>query len=93
MILSIDASNATGRTVFNLIKNTKSDDYPDGNAGNAWTALEKKIEPKTAPLKAKLHLAFNGAVLWFKLLLQGRPGSMRWKFQRIPLRIWEFMDQ
>ena len=61
MILSIDASNATGRTVFNLIKNTKSDDYPDGNASNAWKALEKKFEPKTAPSKAKLHRLFYKA--------------------------------
>ena len=37
----------------NLIKNTKSDDYPDDNAGNVWKALEKKFEPKTAPSKAK----------------------------------------
>jgi len=58
LILSIDATKATGRSVFNLIKNTKSDDYPDGNAGNAWTALEKKFEPKTAPSQAKLHRLF-----------------------------------
>ena len=61
LILSIDATKATGRSVFNLIKNTKSDDYPDGNAGNAWTALEKKFEPKTAPSQAKLHRLFYKA--------------------------------
>ena len=61
LILSIDATKATGRTAFNLIKNIKSDDYPDGHAGNAWTALEKKFEPKTAPSKAKLHRLFYKA--------------------------------
>jgi len=61
LILSIDATKPTGRTVFNLIRNTKSDDYPDGNAANAWTALEKKFEPKTAPSKAKLHRLFYKA--------------------------------
>jgi len=61
LILSIDPTKATGRTVFNLIKNTKSDDYPDGHTGNAWTALEKKFEPKTAPSKAKFHRLFYKA--------------------------------
>ena len=35
LILSIDATKSSGQTVLNLIKNTKSDDYPDGHAGNA----------------------------------------------------------
>jgi len=61
LILSIDATQATGRTVFNLIKNTKSDDHPDGHAGFALTALEKKFEPKTAPSKAKLQRLFYEA--------------------------------
>ena len=47
--------------MFNLIKNTKSDDYPDGHAGNAWTALEKNFEPKTAPSKPTLYRLFYKA--------------------------------
>ena len=34
LILSIDATKATGRPVINLIKNTKSDDYSDGHDDN-----------------------------------------------------------
>ncbi len=63
LILSIDTSKAPGRAVFNLIKNTKSNDYPDGYAGAAWEALEKKFDPTTAPSKAKLHRLFFKAKL------------------------------
>ena len=63
LILSIDTTKATGRTVFNLIKNTKSADHPDGHAGNAWAALERKFNPTTAPSKAKLHAMFYKARL------------------------------
>ena len=66
LILSIDASNGTSRTVFNLVKNSKSTEYPDGHAGLAWESLEKKFEPKTAPSKAKLHSMFYSAKMNMK---------------------------
>ena len=61
LILSINATTATGRNVFNLIKKTKSIDCPDGHSGKAQEALEKKFEPKTVPSKTKLHMLFRGA--------------------------------
>ena len=46
-----------------MVKNTTSTEYLDGHVGKAWEALEKKFEPKTAPLKAKLHRQFYKATM------------------------------
>ena len=63
LILSIDAEKAAGKVVFNIVKGTKSEDYPDGHANMAWERLKKKFAPTTAPNRSKLHKLFYGAKL------------------------------
>ena len=63
LILSIQCESGAGRVVFNLIKNSKSDDYPDGHASTAWASLERKFNPKTTNSRTKLHRLFYKAQL------------------------------
>ena len=63
LTLSIDCSKAQGRVVFNLVRASKSEDYPDGHAATAWKNLERKFQPKTTPSITKLHKSFYGAKL------------------------------
>ncbi|MEL7196526.1 MAG: hypothetical protein AAFO96_29130, partial [Bacteroidota bacterium] len=63
LILSIDCEKSTGRSVFNLIKGSKSEDYPNGHAGKAWESLVRKFNPRTANTMTKLHRMFYNTTL------------------------------
>lgn len=63
LVLSIDCGKTQGRVVFNLIKNSKNDDYPDGNARESWKSLERKFNPTTSTSRTKLHKEFYRAEL------------------------------
>jgi hypothetical protein len=58
LILSMDTDKAGGKVAFNIVKRSKSKDYPDGNASTAWEGLKRKYAPKTAPSLSKLHKQF-----------------------------------
>jgi len=42
LILSMDTDKAGGRVAFNIVKGTKSSEYPDGNVQLAYERLKKK---------------------------------------------------
>ena len=49
IVLSINHTSSSGKVAFSLIKNCKSEDFPEGNCRLAWERLVKKYEPHTAP--------------------------------------------
>ena len=63
LILSMDTRESAGKVAFNIVRRSKSKDYPDGNAEVAWKGLKRKYAPTTAPSLAKLHKQFYGAKL------------------------------
>jgi len=63
LILSIDTSEGTGKTVFQIIKGCKTNDLKDGDSKTAWTRLCTKFAPKSAPNKLELKLEFNRCTL------------------------------
>lgn len=54
IVLSINHTSSAGKVAFSLIKNCKSDEFPEGNCRMAWERLVKKYEPHTAPKLLKL---------------------------------------
>ena len=62
-ILAVDTTKAGGRTVFNIIKGTKSPEYPDGNVYEAAEKLKDKFEPKTAPTMTRLSGIYQNSRL------------------------------
>ena len=48
LILSINTSFSIGEIAFGLVKNTKSEDFPEGNCKVAWDRLVSKYAPQTA---------------------------------------------
>ena len=48
LILSMNTESPAGKVAFTLIRSTKSDDYPNGNAAEAFKRLINKYKPKTA---------------------------------------------
>ena len=42
MILSMDTTTSAGKVAFNLVRTSKSSDYPDGNVNEAYNKLKKK---------------------------------------------------
>jgi hypothetical protein len=63
LVLSIDTSTSYGRVAFNIVKRSKTSEFPDGNAAVAWQGLKKKFSPTTAPTLAKLSKMFYSAKL------------------------------
>ena len=63
IILSISHTSKSGKVAFNLVKNCKSDDYPEGNCRLAWDRLVKKYEPHTALNLLKLKKEFANSKL------------------------------
>ena len=59
IVLSINHTTSSGKVAFSLIKNCKSDDFPEGNCKLAWERLVKKYEPHTAPKLLKLKKEFT----------------------------------
>ena len=63
LILCIQADTKAGRVAFNLVKNCKTDDHPEGNFCLAWTRLGNKFCPKTAPTYVSLKKDFTNSSL------------------------------
>ncbi len=63
LILMMDTEKSAGRVAFNIVKRSKTTDYPDGNADVAWKGLKRKYKPTSAPSLAKLHKQFYSAKL------------------------------
>ena len=63
LILSMNTSAAGGRVAFNIVKSSKTDEYPDGNAAVAMAHLKRKYEPTTAPAMLKMSQTCQNASL------------------------------
>ena len=63
LILSINHKTKEGKVAFKIVKNTKSKDYPDGNATEAWSHLVRKYSPKTTPSLLKYKREFENSKL------------------------------
>ena len=60
LILCINTDTTYGKVAFTLVRSTKSDSHPNGNAAEAFKRLLNKYKPKTAPTLAKLCAQFFG---------------------------------
>ena len=49
LVLAVDGKTDVGRLVFQLIRGSKSKDYAEGSAREAWKRITDKFEPKKAP--------------------------------------------
>jgi hypothetical protein len=47
LIMSIDTNMMAGMIAFRIVASTKTTDYPDGHAPNAWKRLKAKFQPDT----------------------------------------------
>ena len=63
LILSIDRKSAAGKVAFNLVKNCKTTEYPEGKCKQAWDRLVNKYAPKTAPSYIELKKTFTNSSL------------------------------
>ena len=63
LILSINGSTKAGKVAFNLVKNCKTDEFPEGNYKLAWDRLVNKYSPKTAPSYIELKKKFTNSIL------------------------------
>ena len=62
LILSINTSSSSGKA-FDLVKNTKSDDFVEGNCEVAWDRLVSKYALHTAMSLPKLKSEFHNSKL------------------------------
>jgi hypothetical protein len=58
LILVIDTTTSPGKVAFNLVRNSKSDHYPDDNVAVAFKNFKNKYMPHLAQTLSKLHKAF-----------------------------------
>ena len=49
LILALDGKTEVGRLVFSLIKGSKSKEFAEGSAREAWKRILNRFEPKKAP--------------------------------------------
>ena len=63
LILSMDTDKSGGKVAFNIVKRSKTREYPDGNVAVAWQGLKRKYAPNTAPSLRKLQKQLYGAKL------------------------------
>jgi hypothetical protein len=57
LILSMmDMDKSGGKVAFNIVKHSKTREYPDGYAAVAWQGLNRKYVPNIAPSFSKLHM-------------------------------------
>ena len=63
IILSINHTSNEGKVAFSLVRNCKTDEYPEGNCKLAWDRLVAKYAPKTAPSLLKLKKKFANSKL------------------------------
>jgi hypothetical protein len=57
----MDTDSSFVKVASNIVGNSKSKDYKDGNIETAFKNLRPKHAPKTAPSLAKLHKSFHRA--------------------------------
>ena len=60
LILSINTETAPGKVAFTFVRSSKTTDYPNGNAAEAFRRLRNKYKPKSAPVVARLCATFFG---------------------------------
>ena len=60
LILLINTSSSVGKVAFGLVKNTKSEDFLEGNCKVAWCRLESKYASHTPPYLLKLISHLEG---------------------------------
>ena len=63
LILSMDPKKSAGKVAFKLVKGTKTEEFPDGNAKIAWERLIKKYRPSSAPTMVNLEKTFRQSKL------------------------------
>ena len=63
LILSINICFSVGIVAFGLVKNVKSEDFPEGNCKVAWDRLVSKYAPHTASSLLKLKSEFHNSKL------------------------------
>jgi hypothetical protein len=63
LIISMDTSTPQGNVAFNLLKSSKSGEYPKGNATISWKRLKDKYASETALTLTKLHKLFHSSTL------------------------------
>ena len=63
LILSINHKKTRGKVAFNLVKNCKSSEWPEGNCKKAWDCLVAKYAPKSTPSLLKLKKEFKNCKL------------------------------
>ena len=49
LVLAVDGKTEVGRAVFSLIKGSKTKEFAEGSAREAWKRILNKFEPKKAP--------------------------------------------
>ena len=59
MLLSVNTETPDGNDAFDLITSTVDEDYPDGNAYEAWEKLRLEMEPTTINSYVKLSHEFR----------------------------------
>ena len=60
LVLSMAYGTPQGNIAFDIVRQSVSDEYPDGNAREAFMKLKRKYQPETAPELARLHKLFFG---------------------------------
>ena len=63
LLLLIDGKSQSGKVAFKIVSGSKTEALPDGDASLAWSRLNKKYEPKTAPSRLMLKKKFTSSVL------------------------------
>ena len=63
LVLSIDTSMREGKGAFQLIKNTKSPEYPDGNCKLAWDQFRFRYASKATTSLMRLKKIYENSVL------------------------------
>jgi hypothetical protein len=61
LITAMEANKPAGKVAFNMVKKTKTVEYPDGNIQVAWKLLKDKYQSKFAPTLTKKSKEFYEA--------------------------------
>ena len=63
LILAMDTRKSAGNVAFNIVKRSKTKNFTDGNAADAWKGLQRKYAPTSALSLAKISKQFYDAKL------------------------------
>jgi len=61
LMLSIDTTKHHGKTAFKIVKQCKNDEYPNGNAKQAWDKLKQKYSSTSVGTMLKLKEKFHSS--------------------------------